>query len=109
MLLNVSRLVLLYKFGGWYADIDTIIMKPLTDFDTKFGFKEENLVSTDQHTSHLKNVVDKNGKSLLLASKLFSKPYFSGIGEKNWDRNQSHFGANSDFKYLGLSDSLGQH
>jgi Glycosyltransferase sugar-binding region containing DXD motif len=44
----VWRLALLYKFGGWYADIDTIIMKPLTDFDNKFGFKEDNLISTDQ-------------------------------------------------------------
>ena len=61
----------MYKFGGWYADIDTIIMKPLTDFDTKFGFKEENLVSTDQFTSQLKNVVDRNGKKIFLLEILF--------------------------------------
>ena len=34
MELNLSsdalRLALIYKHGGWYADIDTVIMKPLS-------------------------------------------------------------------------------
>lgn len=29
---DALRLALIYKVGGWYADIDTVIMKPLTDF-----------------------------------------------------------------------------
>jgi mannosyltransferase OCH1-like enzyme len=61
MLTLAPRLCLLYKFGGWYADIDTVIMKPLTDFDTKFGFKEEVLVSTDQYSDSFRNALDKDG------------------------------------------------
>ena len=36
-------------------------MKPLTDFDTKFGYKEDNLVSTDQFGSHMEGALDANG------------------------------------------------
>ena len=53
------------KFGGWYSDIDTIILKPLTDFDTKFGFEEDVLVSTDQFSSAFQGVVDPEGFQVL--------------------------------------------
>lgn len=49
---DALRLAILYKIGGWYFDIDTVILKPL---DT---FKHRDLVSSDQKNANLKNLVD---------------------------------------------------
>jgi hypothetical protein len=61
---NIFRLTLIYKFGGWYSDIDTIIMKPLTDFETKFNYKEDVLVSTDQFSTYMKLISDADGNQV---------------------------------------------
>ena len=40
---DALRLALVYKYSGWYADIDTVAMKPLTDFKDGTHF-----ISSDQ-------------------------------------------------------------
>jgi mannosyltransferase OCH1-like enzyme len=41
---DALRLAVAHVYGGWYSDIDTVFMKPLTDLDGKNG---KNLLSTD--------------------------------------------------------------
>lgn len=45
---DVLRLASIYKLGGWYFDIDTVIMKDLSAFNGK------NVFSTDQNTKNEK-------------------------------------------------------
>jgi hypothetical protein len=39
---DALRLAVVYRFGGWYADFDTMFMKSLTDFET-------DVISTDNY------------------------------------------------------------
>ena len=40
---DALRLAVVHDFGGWYADIDTVFLRPLTDFDAD----PNDLISTD--------------------------------------------------------------
>ncbi len=59
------RLSLIYKFGGWYSDIDTIIMKPLTDFADKLGYTEDVIVSSDTTPPAKEDQFDKEGNMII--------------------------------------------
>jgi hypothetical protein len=39
-------------------------MKPLTDFETKFNYKEDVLVSTDQFSTYMKLISDADGNQV---------------------------------------------
>ena len=45
---DALRLALVYKYSGWYADIDTVTMKPLTDFKDGTHF-----ISSDQKNIYM--------------------------------------------------------
>lgn len=47
---DIYRLVAIYKLGGWYFDIDSVIMKPL-----QRHFRHRNVLSSDQNVNYNPN------------------------------------------------------
>ena len=56
---DALRLALVYKYSGWYADIDTVTMKPLTDFKDGTHF-----ISSDQKNIYMFEVDKMQGNIL---------------------------------------------
>ena len=73
---DALRLALIYKFGGWYADIDTVIMKPLSDFSPRNGTL---FISSDQRWAKMPKT-DSEGNPVI-GSKL-ANGFFGSMVQK---------------------------
>jgi hypothetical protein len=57
---DAIRLILLEKFGGWYADLDMVIRKSLTEFRNVLGCdngKDKSIVPEDFYGTKVSNAI----------------------------------------------------